>query len=49
MKVLIHERRYRDRVQNVLQNTPLIGHRIIIEDGAGNTDEAESSVPIRRT
>ena len=42
MKVLIHERRYRDRVQNVLQNTPLIGHRIIIEDGAGNTDEAEA-------
>ena len=33
MKVLIHERRYRDKVRNVLQNAPLIERRIVIEDG----------------
>ncbi|QHN32339.1 AMP-binding protein [Gordonia amarae] len=37
MKVLIHERRYRDKVLNVLQNAPLIEHRIVIEDGTGET------------
>ncbi|WP_298808352.1 AMP-binding protein, partial [uncultured Gordonia sp.] len=45
MKVLIHERRYRDKVRNVLQNAPLIERRIVIEDGtdeAGELDPGES-------
>ena len=45
MKVLIHERRYLDKVRNVLQNAPLIEHRIVIEDGtdeAGELDPGES-------
>ena len=41
MKVLIHERRYLDKVRNVLQNAPLIEHRIVIEDGSDGVGELE--------